>query len=176
MWGVDGASAGTGNNSTEGRIRSLCQKLRVEGGAVGRPRAGGRRSHVSLPCFMLHTGYQQTHVCRCRRRRRRACAAAAAAARRTAPILPLSCGGLPRVQQHNRHRERAGGRELTCKHTAAWQRQQTWNLHVYSGEDHSGRRETRGGGWAAVGKGTYLLHVLTGHIACVLTSTESAHG
>ena len=55
-------------------------------------------------------------------------------------------GGLPRVQQHNRHRERAGGRELTCKHTAAWQRQQTWNLHVYSGEDHSGRRETRGGG------------------------------
>ena len=144
--GVDGASAGTGNNSTEGRIRSLCQKLRVEGGAVGRPRAGGRRSHVSLPCFMLHTGYQQTHVCRCRRRRRRACAAAAAAARRAAPILPLSRGGLPRVQQHNRHRERAGGRELTCKHTAAWQRQQTWNLHVYSGEDHSGRQETRGGG------------------------------
>ena len=57
MWGVDGASAGTGNNSTEGRIRSLCQKLRVEGGLwVGHGRAGdGLMSAFPASCFTQGT-------------------------------------------------------------------------------------------------------------------------
>ena len=42
---------------------------------------------------------------------------------------------------------RSGGRlRATCKHTVAWQREQTWYLRVCSGEDHCGGRETRGGG------------------------------
>ena len=42
---------------------------------------------------------------------------------------------------------RSGGRlRATCKHTGAWQREQTWYLRVCSGEDHCGGRETRGGG------------------------------
>ena len=74
---------------------------------MGRPREGGRRSHVSLPCFTQ--GTRQTHEYRCRRWRRRACAAAAAAARQTAPILPMSRARRPATSTAAQQTSRAGG-------------------------------------------------------------------
>ena len=157
-----------------------CAKLREEGWAVGRPQAGGRRSRVSPPCFTQGTNQTRVCHCRCRHWGRAYAAATAAVLRRSAPMdqsaivarrgLPLDSTtaieiGWTVESYMQAHRSMAeggpGSRRGTCVSAAA--------KTTVAGERPEEEGELRRGGARA-------LHMLTGHIACLLTSTQSAQG